>query len=335
MNKVAVVILNWNGIDFLKQFLPSVISYSSSAKIYVADNNSSDDSVSFLKNNFPQISIIQIPKNEGYSEGYNIALKQIEAQYYVLLNSDVEVSPNWLDPIIELMDKNLQIGACQPKIKSFTEKDKFEYAGAAGGFIDKWGYPFCRGRLFDSIETDTGQYDDVREVFWASGACLFVRSEAYHAVGGLDKDFFAHMEEIDLCWRLQNRGYKVYYCGQSEVFHVGGGSLSKSNSKKTYLNFRNNIALLYKNLPESGFYPIIIFRLMLDGLAGMKFLVSEGPSHFAAVIRAHFSIYGSIGNLRKKRKELKGLNTSKNIYPASIVYEYFIAKKQKFTDLNF
>lgn len=335
MDKVAVVILNWNGVHFLKQFLPSVITHSQSARIYVADNDSTDDSVVFLKDNFPQVSVIEMPCNHGYSEGYNTALRQIEATYYILLNSDVEVTPGWIEPVIELMDKDPSIGACQPKIKSYRERDKFEYAGAAGGFIDKWGYPFCRGRIFDTLETDTGQYNDTREIFWATGACLFIRSAAFHETGGLDKDFFAHMEEIDLCWRLQKKGYRIFYCGKSEVFHLGGGSLSKTNSRKTYLNFRNNIALLFKNLPEEGFYPVILFRLLLDGVAGIKFFFSEGPSHCGAVIKAHFSTYRNIASLRRKRKELKGNDLTRNIYPASIVYEYFISNKKKFTDLDF
>jgi GT2 family glycosyltransferase len=335
MNKIAVVILNWNGRKLLEQFLPSVISFSSKATIYVADNKSTDDSVDFLKNTYPQISIIQIPTNQGYSEGYNIALKQIKAEYYVLLNSDVEVTNGWLDPIINILDNDSSIAACQPKIKSFHERNKFEYAGAGGGFIDKWGYPFCRGRIFDTIETDEGQYNDTREVFWATGACLFVKAHAYHQIGGLDKDFFAHMEEIDFCWRLQRAGYKVYYCGDSEVFHVGGGSLNKSNPRKTYLNFRNNISLLYKNLPEKNFYSILTFRLFLDGIAGTKFLVTEGPSHCFAVIKAHLSIYKNLPNLREKRKLIKGRDYTHNIYPASIVYEYFVGQKKKFSDLKF
>lgn len=335
MDKVAVVILNWNGKFFLQQFLPSVLAHSSNTRIFVADNCSSDDSLDFLRTTFPQVSIIKISQNEGYSEGYNIALNQIEAEYYVLLNSDVEVTQDWLKPVIELLDRDRSIAACQPKIKSYLEKDKFEYAGAAGGFIDKWGYPFCRGRIFGTIETDTGQYNDTREIFWATGACMFVRAEAYHQVGGLDKDFFAHMEEIDLCWRLQKVGYKIFYCGESEVYHVGGGSLSKVNPRKTYLNFRNNISLLYKNLPEEGFYSIIMFRLILDGIAGAKFLISGDPSHCLAVMKAHFSVYKSITALKRKRKALKGKSYKKNIYPASIVYEYYMGNKKKFSDLVF
>jgi GT2 family glycosyltransferase len=337
MDKIAVVILNWNGRKFLEQFLPSVVQNSAGAKIFVADNNSSDDSVEFVKTNFPEVSLILISHNEGYSEGYNIALKQIEAKYYVLLNSDVEVTSDWLKPLAEIMDGNDQIAACQPKIKSYFEKNKFEYAGAAGGFIDKWGYPFCRGRIFDTIEKDEGQYNDIREIFWASGACLFIRSESFHKMGGLDKDFFAHMEEIDLCWRLQNAGYKIFYCGKSEVYHVGGGSLSKSDPHKTYLNFRNNLSLLYKNLPDKNFYVIFFLRLILDGMAGLKFLFTDSIMHSFAVVKAHFSTYRNIGKLKRKRKALKvkGSIKIKTIYTHSIACDYFIRKKRKFSDLEF
>ncbi|MBX9852786.1 MAG: glycosyltransferase family 2 protein [Cytophagaceae bacterium] len=335
MNQVAVVILNWNGRHFLERFLPSVIQHSGQAKIVVADNASTDDSVEFVKKHFPSVEIILIPTNQGYTGGYNYALPKVEAKYYVLLNSDIEVTPGWLEPVIALMEKDSSIAACQPKIKSFAEKNKFEYAGAAGGFIDKLGYPFCRGRIFDSVETDEGQYNDTREIFWATGACLFVRSTAYYEAGGLDNDFFAHMEEIDLCWRLQHAGYKIYYCGNSEVYHVGGGTLTKSNPRKTYLNFRNNIALLYKNLPHKGFYRKILLRLLLDGLAGMKFFVSESPMHSFSVMKAHFSIYSSIKKLHNKRHNGKTVDNLRNVYPGSIAYDYFVRKKKKFIDLKF
>jgi GT2 family glycosyltransferase len=249
--KTAVVILNWNGRNFLETFLPSVLEYSARcADVIVADNASTDDSVAFLQEHYPQIRIIEHPKNGGFSKGYNDALKQIDAEYYILLNSDVEVTPNWITPVIEMMDADPSIAACQPKLRSFEDRSQFEYAGAAGGFIDAYGYPFCRGRIFDVLEEDRGQYDDACEVFWATGACLFVRADLYHALGGLDEDFFAHMEEIDFCWRLKNNGHKVMYCPDSTVYHVGGGALPKSSPRKTYLNFRNNLALLVKNLPS-------------------------------------------------------------------------------------
>jgi len=265
--KTAVVILNWNGKKFLEKFLPAVIEKSSaSADVYVADNCSSDDSVCFLKQKFPQVKIIKNKKNYGFSAGYNQALKQIEAEYFVLLNSDIEVTDNWIEPVINLMESDKTIGACQPKLMSFNDKSLFEYAGAAGGFIDKYGYPFCRGRLFQTIEEDKNQYNDTIEIFWATGACLFVRAEIFKKLGGLDDDFFAHMEEIDICWRMKNAGYKIMYCPNSTVYHVGGGTLHKSNAKKTYLNFRNNLSLLFKNLPNKDFYKIFILRFILGQL---------------------------------------------------------------------
>lgn len=336
MEKTAVVILNWNGKTFLERFLPNVIQYSPEATVYVADNCSTDDSVQYLQSTFPSVKIIRNPCNEGFSRGYNLALQQIDATYYVLLNSDVEVTPNWLRPLIELMNGNPEIGACQPKIKSYHHRDMFEYAGAAGGFIDKLGYPFCRGRIFNHLEKDHGQYNDLMEIFWATGACMFVRAEAYHQAEGLDEDFFAHMEEIDLCWRMQRSGWRIYYCGTSEVFHVGGGSLSKSNPHKTYLNFRNNIALLVKNLPSRRFWPKLFLRFMLDGLAGIKFLFSEGFGHFISVIRAHLYIYQNIHTLKTKRKNLKRLNAPvSGVYPHSIALEYYIGGKKTFSDLKF
>lgn len=248
MKKTAVVILNWNGRKFLKKFLPDVIKFSKKdAEVIVADNASTDDSVAVLKADFPEIRIIENKSNGGFAKGYNQALKLIDAEYYILLNSDIEVTENWINPVIELMESDKNIAACQPKIRSYHEKEKFEYAGAAGGFIDKFGYPFCRGRIFQSLEEDKGQYDDTVEIFWATGAALFIRAELYHKLGGMDDDFFAHMEEIDLCWRLKNEGYKIMYCPKSTVYHVGGGTLPTSSSWKTYLNFRNNFFLIYKN----------------------------------------------------------------------------------------
>nr|MBP8033086.1 glycosyltransferase family 2 protein [Bacteroidia bacterium] len=246
-SKVAVVILNWNGKPFLEKFLPTVLQYSSGAQIIVADNQSSDDSVAFLKTQFPQVSVILNPSNDGFATGYNLALKQVKAEYYVLLNSDVEVTENWLQPIIKLMDENLKVAACQPKILDYNHPSKFEYAGAAGGFIDKYGYPFCRGRIFNVLEEDKAQYDTAKEVFWATGACMFVRAEAFWKVGGFDDDYFAHMEEIDVCWRMKNIGYQIYVEPSSKVYHVGGGTLNKLSPRKTFLNFRNNLTTLTKN----------------------------------------------------------------------------------------
>lgn len=332
--KTAVVILNWNGKKFLEQFLPSVIQYSKDvAEIIVADNASTDDSVSFMQSCFPEIKIIINESNSGFAKGYNDALKQIKAEYYILLNSDIEVTPHWIEPVLQLMDSDKNIAACQPKILSFYEKEKFEYAGAAGGFLDKYGYPFCRGRLFLSLEEDKGQYDDVHEIFWATGACMFVRAESFHKYGGLDEDFFAHMEEIDFCWRMKNLGFKIMYCPDSIVYHIGGGTLPKSSSQKTYLNFRNNFTLLYKNLPKNRILPVFAFRLIFDGIAALKFLADGGFKDFLAVTRAHFSFYRRFGNIRKKRKMLVQQKVG-HIYQGSVVKDYYILKRKKFTDLK-
>ena len=332
--RVAVVILNWNGQKFLEKFLPSLLENSSNlAEIIVADNASSDGSVEYLKLNFPAVRIIQHKQNFGFANGYNLALAQVEADYYVLLNSDIEVTPGWIQPIIDLMESDSSIGACQPKIRSYTEPQKFEYAGAAGGFIDKYGYPFCRGRMFLSIEEDDGQYNDTIEIFWATGACMFVRADLYHKYGGLDKDFFAHMEEIDFCWRLQNEGYKIMYCPASVVYHIGGGTLPKASWRKTYLNFRNNCILLYKNLPDNLLIEVFAKRLILDRIAATKFLITAGFKDFFAVSKAHFSFYKSMQKTRQKRKNLKQ-GQVKNIYQKNIVFEYYLRGKKKFTDLD-
>lgn len=331
--KVAVVILNWNGRKFLQKFLPEVIKYSEEAEIIVADNASSDDSIDLLQKSFPDVRIIQNKENGGFSKGYNDALAQVDADYYVLLNSDIEVTENWIQPIIDLMESDKDIAVCQPKIRSYYERDKFEYAGAAGGFIDKFGYPFCRGRLFQSIETDTGQYDDVAEIFWATGACMFVKAKLYNEYDGLDNDFFAHMEEIDFCWRLKNAGYKIMYCPHSTVYHVGGGTLPKNSSRKTYLNFRNNFILLFKNLPFRRLIFVFIVRLILDGVAGIKFLLDSGVKDMLAVVKAHFHVYLSIPKHLKKRKKIKQKKVSK-LYYGSIVIDYYIRKKRRFDELD-
>jgi len=332
--KTAVVILNWNGRKFLEQFLPVVIEHSRDiADIIVADNASSDDSVAFLQSSFPNIRIIQNEMNGGFAKGYNDALKQVEAEYYILLNSDIEVTPHWIEPLKQLMDSDKNIAACQPKILSYYEKTKFEYAGAAGGFIDKFGYPFCRGRLFLSIEEDKSQYDDVCEIFWATGACMFVRADLYHKFGGLDEDFFAHMEEIDFCWRLKNSNYKIMYCPDSVVYHIGGGTLPSSSSRKTYLNFRNNATLLYKNLPPGRLFPVFFTRFFLDSIAATKFLIQGGVRDFLAVTRAHFSFYRRISSIRKKRK-MQNQQKVGQIYQGNIVIDYYLLQRKKFTDLK-
>jgi GT2 family glycosyltransferase len=332
--RVAVVILNWNGRKFLEKFLPTLMEFSrDQATIIVADNASSDDSVDFLKTHYPEIRIIRNPSNGGFAQGYNLALRQVEAEYYVLLNSDIEVTANWIKPVIELMDSDHQIAACQPKIRSYMEPGKFEYAGAAGGFIDKYGYPFCRGRVFQTMEEDHGQYDDTREVFWATGACMFVRADLFHRFGGLDEDFFAHMEEIDFCWRLKNNGYRIMYCGASTVFHIGGGTLPKISWRKTYLNFRNNFYLLYKNLPDDRLVSVFMVRLILDGIAAFKFLFQAGFKDFWAVTHAHFSFYRSFSKTMQKRKSLSHGNL-KDMYGKTIVVDYYLRRKRKFSDLN-
>lgn len=334
MKKTALVILNYNGVRFLKKFLPSVIKHSTGdAEIWVADNCSTDGSVELLEEQFKDVNIIQNETNGGFATGYNKALKQIVADYYILLNSDIEVTANWIPPIISLMESDSTIGACQPKIKSYYNQEMFEYAGASGGFIDKYGYPFCRGRIFQSLEYDEGQYNDSIEVFWATGACLFVRADLFHKLNGFDDDFFAHMEEIDFCWRIKSLGNKVMVCPTSTVFHVGGGTLPVGSARKTYLNFRNNFVLLYKNLPSNQLFSVIITRLFLDLFAGMKFLVQGGFSDFIAVIRAHIYLYRNWHLIMRKRKDTIRNNVSK-IYKGNIVIDHYLLRKRKYSDLK-
>ncbi len=335
--KIAIIILNWNGKKLLEKFLPFVIENSVDiAEVVIADNDSIDDSLEFLKTNYPEIKLIVNIENGGFAKGYNDALKHITAEYYILLNSDVEVTPNWIQPIIDLMDNDNSIAACQPKMLAYKDKGKFEYAGAAGGFIDKWGYPFCQGRIFGSLEADKGQYNTSTEVFWATGACMFIKSEVFHFLNGFDEEFFAHMEEIDLCWRIHNVGYKVMYCPQSVVYHVGGGTLPKNNPRKTYLNFRNNLLMIFKNAPENNYWKVFILRLFLDGIAGIKFLLEGNWKDCIAVIKAHFYFYTNLSSIIKKRKETlkSSLDNSKSyIYPGSIVFNYYIQGKRTFKAL--
>ncbi len=332
--KTAIVILNWNGRKFLEMFLPKVLETSRSiADVYVADNGSEDDSVSFVQNNFAQVHVIENGANLGFTTGYNRALSQINAEYFVLLNSDIEVTENWIEPIIKLMDSDEKIAACQPKILSYHNPEMFEYAGAAGGFIDRYGYPFCRGRIFQAIEQDSGQYDDITEIFWATGACLFVRADLFHKAGGFDDDFFAHMEEIDLCWRFKHLGYKIMYCGESKIFHIGGGSLDKSAPRKTYLNIRNNSTLLYKNLPKNELYHVFVARFFLDLMAAFKFLIDGGFKHFSAVARAHIGFYFSYKKNRVKRGQIEHRHVSQ-IYQGNIAIDHFFRRKKKFSQLN-
>lgn len=336
-SKVAVVILNWNGKSFLEKFLPIVIKYSSGAQIIVADNQSSDDSVSFLKQQFPDVRVIINPSNDGFARGYNLALKQVQAEYYVLLNSDVEVTKNWIEPIIAMMDANMKIAACQPKILDYTNRTKFEYAGAAGGFIDKYGYPFCRGRIFNVLEEDKEQYNTAKEVFWATGACMFVRAEAFWKVGGFDDDYFAHMEEIDVCWRMKNIGYQIYVEPQSVIYHVGGGTLNKLSPRKTFLNFRNNLITLTKNAAPRFLFFKIIYRMILDGVAAFKFLFEGNGSHFMAVIKAHFSFYAYLPSTLKKRDEMRlrddFVETTTGVYTENIVFAHFVKGVKSYSEL--
>jgi len=331
---IAVVILNWNGQQWIKKFLPTVIEKSSMANIYIADNASIDDSVSFIENNFPKVKIIQNQLNEGYAKGYNDALKGLNEKYFVLLNSDIEVTDNWIEPIINLMEENSNISACQPKILDYNNKDSFEYAGASGGYIDNLGYPFTRGRIFEEIESDNNQYDDIKEIFWASGACFFVRSEHFNEVNGFDSDFFAHQEEIDLCWRLKNKGYQVMVHPHSVVYHVGGGTLNDSSPFKTYLNFRNNLFMLTKNLKFFSLLITLYFRLPLDGIAALTLIKKKnGVLHLLAVLRAHLVFYVSIPMLLFKREK----NTSKTNLVGkmnfSILLKYYLKGKTKFSEL--
>jgi len=332
--KLAIVILNWNGQNYLAKFLPALIKYAPAySEIIIADNASTDNSVEFTETNFPSISIIKINKNGGFSKGYNEALRQIKAKYFCLLNSDVEVTENWVEPIINLLDNHPEVAVVQPKLLSYSSREYFEYAGASGGFIDFLGYPFCRGRVFEHLEKDKGQYNDAIEVFWATGAALFVRSEIFYAVNGLDEDFFAHMEEIDFCWRVKNLGYKIMVEPKSVIYHVGGGTLPKNNARKTYLNFRNNLFLLLKNLPKQKLLPIFIIRFPLDQIAALFFLLQGHWKDTLAVLRAQLSFARQFFKMKRKRK-----NIHKQVYQQtfqkSIVFEHYIKKNKVFNGIN-
>lgn len=331
MSKIAIVILNWNGEELLEQFLPSIQTYSSGATIYVADNASTDNSIDFIKKNYPEIQIIQNKENGGFAKGYNDALKHVDAEIYCLLNSDVEVTENWLLPIIDAFEQNENIAIIQPKILDYKRKSYFEYAGAAGGFIDQLGYPFCRGRIFQALEKDKGQYNDIKEIFWATGACLFIKSDVFKELNGFDEDYFAHQEEVDLCWRAQNKGYRIFYVGTSMVYHLGGSTLSNMNPKKTYLNFRNSLYSITKNLPRKKAFPIILIRLLLDGVAGARFVFQGKLSHCFAILRAHLSFYKNFLKIYKKREKV---HYKQDYYAAkSIVWSHFVYHIRKFNIL--
>ena len=328
--KIAVVILNWNGSALLQQFLPSVIDYSAGADIYVADNASTDASIEVIQNQFPSVKIIQNTGNFGFAKGYNEALKFVEEEYYALVNSDIEVTKNWLAPILNIFETQPETAIIQPKLLDYKKKTHFEYAGGAGGFIDKFGYPFCRGRIFDTIEEDKQQYDDEIEIFWATGACFFIRKEVYRKLNGFDNDFFAHQEEIDLCWRAFNLSYKTKYTSKSIVYHVGGATLNEGNPRKTFLNFRNSLLMLTKNLPKNQLFTILFMRLCLDGLAGIQFILKGKFKHFWAIIEAHFTFYHLVFQFYKKRNTTQKSNYYKI---NSIVYRYFIKNGKVFADL--
>jgi GT2 family glycosyltransferase len=325
--KIAVVILNWNGTKLLEQFLPSVVAYSGEANIYVADNASTDNSIAVIKEQFPMVQIIQNEGNFGFAMGYNVALQNIEEPYYALVNSDIEVAENWLSPILSIFDNEPTTGIIQPKILDFKNKEYFEYAGAAGGYIDQYGYPYCRGRIFDTIEKDHHQYDDETQIFWASGACFFIRKEIYRKLNGFDPDFFAHQEEIDLCWRAYNLGYTAKYTSKSVVYHVGGATLNQGNPKKTFLNFRNSLLMLLKNLPSHQLFPIIFIRLVLDGLAGIQFILKGKFAHCFAILKAHFYFYHLINLTLKKRGTIQ---KSDYYQSKSIVFSYYLNQKKQF-----
>ncbi|MFA9195719.1 glycosyltransferase family 2 protein [Flavobacterium sp. FBOR7N2.3] len=319
--KIAVVILNWNGVQLLEQFLPSIIQYSPEATVYVADNASTDASISFVEQHFPAIQIVKNTGNYGFAKGYNEALQHIDAEIYALVNSDIEVTENWLSPILDTFENEPKTAIIQPKILDFKNKEYFEYAGAAGGFIDKYGYPYCRGRIFETIEKDNGQYNDACEITWASGACFFIRSKIYHELKGFDDDFFAHQEEIDLCWRAKNNGHIIKYNPNSVVYHVGGATLKQGNPKKTFLNFRNSLLMLVKNLPKENLYSVLFIRMLLDGVAGVHFIFQGKFSHCLAILKAHFAFYTLFSKTYKKR----GIFQSKRYYNVkSIVIDYYI-----------
>ena len=335
--KIAVVILNYNGASMLAKFLPSVIEYSHGAEIVVADNGSTDDSVALLEREFPAVHLVQLDRNYGFADGYNKALEQVDAEYCLLLNSDVEVTPGWLEPMLSFMEQYPSAVACQPKILAYNDKACFEYAGAAGGFIDYYGYPYCRGRLFDTVEEDKGQYDDVCRVFWATGAAMMVRRDLFCKVGGFDGRFFAHMEEIDLCWRMLARGGEIYVVPQSVVYHVGGATLSKSNPHKTFLNFRNNLLMLYKNLPADELRGVMCVRVLLDYVAAVKFLLTGYWGDFKAVLRARCEYR----RLRSGYRSVREQNLAVTVAPVikeratfSLLWQYYLKGKKYFSQLK-
>ncbi|UZO79799.1 glycosyltransferase family 2 protein [Aquimarina sp. ERC-38] len=330
--RIAVAILNWNGKNLLKKFLPRVVQYSPDASVYVIDNASTDDSVDFIAVNYPEVTIVQNQENGGYAEGYNKGILKIDAEIICLLNSDIEVTKNWLKPIISLYNKDKRISVVQPKILDYKSKNRFEYAGAAGGFIDRLGYPYCRGRIFETTEKDYGQYDQSGSIFWASGSCFFIKKADFLKMDGFDEDFFAHQEEIDLCWRLFNKGYSIFYEADSCVYHVGGATLSTQDPRKTYLNFRNNLYLLVKNGPSHVYPFIILIRMVLDGIAGIKFLFSGQGSHMWAILKAHGSFYKNFPKFVKKRS--KASQKIKYYQINSVVWQYYVLGRKTYNKIK-
>jgi GT2 family glycosyltransferase len=339
MIKTAVVILNWNGLPWLQKFLASVVRFSTGLEtaVFMVDNGSTDGSAEWVSKNISDVSIIRLESNHGFAGGYNLALNQIAAEYFVLLNSDAEVTEGWLDPLTKYMDENPDVASCQPKIRAYHEKDYFEYAGAAGGYMDKFGYTFCRGRIFDNVEKDTGQYNNIADIFWSSGACMMVRSEAWKQCGGFDDDFFAHMEEVDLCWRFHLAGFRVSCVPLSIIYHAGGGSLPYDSKLKTYLNFRNNLFLLYKNLPDNKLHKTIFIRKLLDGVAAIMFIFKGRTGNAKAVWKAHIDYYRNIKTLKVKRESVKNLTINKTVshlVNKCIVFRFYIKRKKTFSSIN-
>jgi len=338
MYKTVIVILNWNGLGYLKMFLGIVIKHSADNDtiICVADNGSTDGSPEWVAENHKEVKLLLLDKNYGFADGYNRAISQLDARYYVLLNSDIEVTDGWLGPLVRFMDNNPDVASCQPKILSYSHKDYFEHAGAAGCFIDKYGYPFCRGRIISKVEKDTGQYDSQINIFWSSGACMIVQSEAWKKCGGFDADFFAHMEEIDLCWRFNKTGYRVCYLPESVIYHIGGGTLPYSSPFKTYLNFRNSLFLLYKNLPDDKLRSVLFKRRLLDGVAAIFFLMKGSFASVKSVWKAHIDYYKALNELKKKRESVKKLERDHSpalILNKSIVFEFYVKGNKTYKSL--
>ena len=339
MDKLAIVILNWNGAKMLRQYLPSVLEYSrDEAVVYVADNASTDESITLLKELFPEVKLILLEKNWGFAEGYNKALEQVDAEYYLLLNSDIEVTKGWLTPLLAFMDAHAEVAACQPKLLSIYQRDSFEYAGACGGYLDRYGYPFCRGRIFDVVEKDQGQYDEPAKIHWATGAALLVRARIYKEVGGLDARFFAHQEEIEMCWRMRIRGYQLYCLPESKVYHVGGGTLPKSNPMKTYLNFRNNLTMLYKCLPEKDLKPVMRLRWFLDYLAAFQTLIlNRNVGDFKAIFRARRDFKRWRKDFEKDRMQIQQSRVAGNdteFAPFLLLWRYYAKGRKTFSQLG-